>query len=86
MGGAVVSTVGWMDGWMFPALCISAYMGYNIKCKHASLVLTYISAQSQFGNWLSTSITEEVISLSLVHHSPKHINFVDWMLVIEINA
>ena len=34
----------------------------------------------------STSITEEVVSFSLVHHRPEHIDLEDWMQVVEVNT
>lgn len=39
-------------------------------------------------HWHSTvtSITEEVLSFSLVNHCPQHINFVDRVQVVEVNT
>lgn len=33
-----------------------------------------------------TSITEEVVSFSLVNYCPKHIDFIDGMQVVEVNT
>lgn len=71
-----------------PKMTLLKSLMYHIRFCTCKCLLQYQTKHFCYtqGHSKVTPIAEEVVSFSLVNHCPKHINFGDWMGVVEVNT